>query len=106
MTPAPDTATEFQARRLETWRLSKLWLFLTAVGFAGFYLVSKGDDQSAPGRFLCGLVFFSITGIAIGRLGFIVRDNYRCPNCNRPQIYAGGVPIDPRVCRLCGAKLK
>jgi drug/metabolite transporter (DMT)-like permease len=104
--PATDTAREFQARRLETWRLSKLWLVLVAVGFAGCYLVSKGDDHSAAGRFLWGLAFFSIAGVAIGRLGFIVRDNYRCPNCDQPQIFAGGVPFDPKVCGLCGAKLK
>src|SRR5687767_14318827 len=94
-----EIVKQFQARRRRTWRLTRHWIVLAAIGFAGsFYGEDRWDE-------FANLVFFlfAFAGIAITVL--IVRKHYRCPGCEDIVWTDEGVSLSPTECPHCNARL-
>jgi hypothetical protein len=96
-----DTVAEFQSRRMETWRRVRLSLAVMAVGFVYLLFGCAGADSN-----LC-IVAFAAVAVAIGHAAFTWKRYYRCPACEEPvRDSEGSVPLNPKTCFNCGAKLK
>ena len=105
-----DTIAEFQARRREAWRRIKYSVVIMLTGFAILFIFCVGAHSEATPRFwICGVAFAAVA-IAIGHMAFTWKRMYRCPACEMPimnRLSEGGdVPLNPRECPNCGAKLR
>ena len=94
-----DIVSLFQARRRRTWRLTRHWIALTAIGFAGvFYGEDRWDEFVNTVFFI-----FAFAGIAITVI--LVKKHYRCPACGDVVWTDDGVSISPTECPHCHARL-
>ena len=109
---------EFKQRRALIWASSKYWLLLAAIGFVGGAYIGNLDQNSSPGLWMWGVLFFAFIFVSILRLVFVVRANYRCPACGEIPMrrkamfgpgsfgFQKGVEVSPIACTNCGARLK
>jgi hypothetical protein len=93
------TVREFQRRRATTFRHSKFWIAMAAIGFVGVFAFNKRLDD-----FLVFLFFMSaFIGIAV--VIFVVKKHYRCPSCEEVVWTYEGVSLNPHECPHCHARL-
>ena len=103
-----ETIAEFQERRLETWRRVRVSLIAVVSGFAVLFFVCRGAHGTGDRFWLCAAAF---AGVAIGivHVTWTWKRFYRCPECEEalqmPFSQGGEVPLDPRACPNCGARL-
>ena len=110
-------STEFQRRRVHTWKKVRWWLLVAAIAGAAFILGPQGSTLEITRaqftyQLACLVVTFAALIVAIHR----VATHYRCPNCNalpmRRMSGGGtfsvryGVDLNPSVCPKCGAQLR
>jgi hypothetical protein len=98
-----DTVAEFRERRAETWRRVRYSLAIMALGFGYLFFVCVRSGAMSS---LC-MVAFGVVVAAIGHATLTWIRFYRCPACEEPvRDDDGGVPLNPKACRNCGAKLR
>ncbi len=109
--PTPDSIVIlFQARRKETWRIIRPWVFITIPVFTVFFLMAAFfGGRPIEALWQLNLIFggFLVLFISLGRIAFAVQKHYRCPACDSvPTVRNMGVLVDPAVCPNCVVRLK
>jgi hypothetical protein len=102
------TIEEFQERRLECWRRIRPSLIAMVAGFAILFFYC-GGVHGTDDRFLVCAAAFAGVAIAIVHMTWTWKRFYRCPECEEPLkmpfSQGGDVPLNPRTCPNCGARL-
>ena len=118
MTSSNDSvAAQFQKNRAVAWTSSKPWIGVAIVGFCITALTGNSADSAFNLRWGIGMVGMLIVIAAIGRLVWIVKHTYQCPNCKKVPMsrnyilgtsfgYEDQVNLDPEACSNCGVRLK
>ena len=95
-----DTVAEFRSRAALTWRRTRIWIWLCIPAVGG--LIWSWHPPRA-----IFLACFAYLALAIIVCTFTVRRHYRCPECEAVVTDAdGGIPLFPKACRKCGARLR
>jgi hypothetical protein len=101
-----DSVSEFQSRRLETWRIIRPWIFVTAAAFFVFAVVVEFYDRF-PELWRLNLIFggFLVAAVSIIRINLTINKLYRCPACNSVPMGRKGVFVNPDTCPQCWTRL-
>jgi len=75
-----DFVSEFQSRRLETWRIIRPWVLVTVAAFLVFAGVVEFYDRF-PKLWQLNVIFggFLVAAVSIIRINLAVSKLYRCP---------------------------
>jgi 4-amino-4-deoxy-L-arabinose transferase-like glycosyltransferase len=119
MTSGIDYAAQWNRRRSETWRATRLWLLVALVAGVVMYLGPRGSTRDiTEAQFTVQLVCLVVLMISMSVVIFAVRKHYRCPRCEAIPMsswwqsrsggigFRSGVDLFPSVCPTCGAKLR
>ena len=101
-----DYATEFQRRRHAVFWRSLPWIGGGIVTGLAVMLVSAQSKSTwmyyAP-QLMLALIWLAV----VVRVGYIAKEHFRCPKCNRSIWLDGGeYVLDPASCPKCGIALK
>lgn len=95
-----DFLEEFKKTQRRTWRKSRLWAGLAAIGFVGL-LIGEDRWEESTNAILFALGFAGTAGIIL-----VVRKHYRCPACGEGVWKDGdGIDLLPKECPHCGVRI-
>jgi hypothetical protein len=102
-----ETVLEFQRRASLTWRRTRIWIALCVPAAIGLYWSQRAVELGSDRQQWLAIGCFAYIALAIIVCTFVARRHYRCPECEEFVADSdGGIPLFPRACRNCGARLR